>query len=123
MLQFYSVSHRVNILGAKGFSSSDFTPIYGSGLPSGMKPEEYVRQFSGTVKRDTILESQREAKKQTALVLAKMGKLSDRNLFRILDDSFDFESNRRDLLAEAKDKILVAAAAAAVQGKGQHKKG
>ena len=122
MLQFYSVAHRVNVLGAKGFSASDFTPIYGSGLPSGMAPETFVRHFSGTVSRGTVLESQRESEKQTALVLSKLGKLSDRNLFRVLKPNFDFESNRKELLSEAKDKLLVAAAAAAVQGKGGHKK-
>jgi hypothetical protein len=128
MLQFYTASHRVAILGAKGFSSSDFTPIYGSALPSGLKPEDFVRKFQGIIKRDTILESQKEAKKQIAFALAKLGKLSDRNLFRALDTNFNFEENRKELLAEAKDKILIAAAAAAVQGKGQgqphgHKKG
>jgi hypothetical protein len=121
MLQFYSVAHRVNVLGAKGFSASDFTPIYGSGLPSGMAPETFVRHFSGTVSRGTILESQRESEKQTAIMLAKMGKLSDENLFKVLKQNFNFQENRRQLLSEARDKIMVAAAAAALQGKG-HKK-
>jgi hypothetical protein len=119
-LQFYTVAHRVSILGAKGFSPSDFRPVYGSALPSSMKPEEWVRQFQGIVRKDSILESQKEGKKQIALALSKLGKLSDQNLYRILDNNFDWERNRRELLSEAKDKILVAAAAAAVQGKGQH---
>ncbi len=124
MLQFYTVAHRVNILGAKGFSSSDFRPLYGEAIPSGMKPEDFVRKFSGTVRRDSILESQKEAKKQMALVLAKMGKLSDQNLFKILDPNFDFRENQQQLLGEARIKIVVAAAAAAAQGKGagSHKK-
>lgn len=121
-LQFYSVAHRVKILGVKGFSSSDFRPIFGETIPSGMKPESYVRSFQGIVRRDSILESQKEGKKQIAFALSKMGKLSDQNLYRILDQNFDWERNRRELLAEAKDKILVAAAAAALQGKGQRKK-
>src|SRR5208337_5011882 len=123
MLQFYSASHRVNILGAKGFSDSDFTPIYGQAVPRGMKPEEFVRKFSGVCRRDTILESQRESEKQTALVLAKLGKLSDENLFKILKPNFNFKENRDQLLSEARDKILVAAAAAALSGKGQGKAG
>jgi hypothetical protein len=121
ILQFYTVSHRVSILGEKGFASSDFTPIYGEALPVGMKPEDFVRHFSGTIRRDTILESQKDSEKQTALLLSKLGKLSDRNLFRVLKNNFDFEANRKELLSEARDKLLVAAAAAAVQGKG-HKK-
>ena len=122
ILQFYSVSHRVEILGAKGFSNSDFTPLYGQTLPAGMKPEQFVRKFTGTVRRDTILESQRDSEKQTALVLAKLGKLSDKKLFQALKPGFNYEENRQELLAEAKDKLLIAAAAAAVSGKGQGKK-
>ena len=87
-----------------------------------MKPEQFVRKFTGTCRRDTILESQKEAEKQTAMILAKLGKLSDENLFRILKPGFNFRENREQLLREARDKILVAAAAAAVQGKGQGKK-
>ena len=122
MLQFYSVSHRVSILGTQGFSSSDFTPIYGQGLPSGMKPEEFVRRFSGTVRRDTILESQRDSEKQTALLLAKLGKLSDENLFKVLKPNFNFRENQEQLIREAAIKIKLAAAGAALQGKTSHKK-
>src|SRR5208337_2184126 len=120
-LQFYTVGHRVSILGSRGFSASDFQPLYGSALPSSMKPEEFVRRFQGIVRRDSILESQKEGKKQIAMALSKLGKLSDQNLYRILDQNFDWERNRRELLSEARDKILVAAAAAALSGKGQGK--
>jgi hypothetical protein len=118
MLQFYSVAHRVSILGIKGFSNSDFTPIYGQAIPSGMRPEEFVRKFSGTVRRDVILESQKAEKKQMALALSKLGKLSDKKLFEVLDPNFPYEENQKELLNEARLKILVAAAAAAAQGKG-----
>ena len=121
-LQFYTIAHRVNILGAKGFSASDYRPVYGQAIPSGMKPEEFVRKFSGTVRRDSILESQKAEKKQMAVVLSKLGKLSDRKLFQALDPNFPFEENQKELIEEARIKILVAAAAAAVQGKGQRKK-
>lgn len=123
MLQFYSVSHRVNILGNKGFSSSDFRPVYGEAIPSGMKPESFVRKFAGTVRRDSILESQKAEKKQMAIVLAKMGKLSDKKLFEVLDPNFPYEQNQKELLQEARLKIIVAAAAAAAQGKGAGKAG
>lgn len=121
-LQFYPVALRVKILGMKGFSASDFRPLYGEAIPAGMRPEEFVRNFQGVVKRDSILESQKDSKKQIAMALSKLGKLSDRNLFRVLDDSFDFEANQRELIQEAKIKIVVAAAAAAAQGKTGHKK-
>jgi hypothetical protein len=40
----------------------------------------------------------------------------------LLDANISFEENQEELLAEAKLKILVAAASAAVTGKGQHGK-
>ena len=55
-----------------------------------MSRKTLFANFQGTVRRDSILESQKEAKKQMALALAKMGKLSDQNLFKILDPNFDF---------------------------------
>ena len=55
-------------------------------------------------------------------MLAKLGKLSDKKLFQALKPGFNYEENRQELLAEAKDKLLIAAAAAAVSGKGQGKK-
>lgn len=122
MLQFYSVGHRVNILGSRGISASDYTPVYGSGIPEGMKPEDFVRKFSGVVRRDTLLASQKEQKQQLAVGLFKMGVLSQRNLMRALDTNFDFVANLKELLYEARIKLLVAAAQAAIQGKGQAKK-
>jgi hypothetical protein len=119
MLQFYSVGHRVSKLGASGITTSDWHPIYGETLPSGMKPEEFVRQFPLTVRKDTLLRSQKESKIQYAFALAKMGKISDRMLMRQLDENFPFDQNKKELLEEARTKLLLAAAAAAVQGKGQ----
>ena len=119
MLQFYSVQHRVTKLGMGGLSASDWRPIYGESLPAGMKPEDFVRKFPVTVRKDTLLRSQKEAKIQYAIALSKMGKISDKKLFQALDDNFPYAENRKELLEEARTKLLLAAAAAAVQGKGQ----
>lgn len=121
MLQFYSVSHRVEILGSKGISSSDYRPIYGQAIPTGMKPEDFVAKFQGIVRKDTLLQSQKESKQQVAFALSKLGKLSDRNLFRILDQNFDFDANQKELIQEAIIKLKFAAAGAAAQGKGAKK--
>jgi len=118
MLQFYGVGHRVAILGAQGISSADYRPIYGEAIPQGMKPEEFVRKFQGVIRRDTLLQSQKDQKIQWAFALSKMGKISDKQLFKILDSNFNYDENRAELLAEARTKILVAAAAAALTGKG-----
>ncbi len=116
--QFYSSAHRVAILGTKGFSSSDFRPIYGEAIPSGMKPEEWVRKFQFTVKPDSTLASQKNEKIAFGMELQKRGILSSKGLFRLLDSNFDFEQNKRELVEEAKLKILLAGAAAAATGKG-----
>jgi len=118
MLQFYSVGHRVAILGAKGLSSNDFRPIYGEAITEGIKPEEFVRKFEFSIKPGSLLGHERADKITTAFELQKRGILSAQGLYRFLDDNFDFARNRDELLGEAKDKLLVAAATAAVTGKG-----
>lgn len=119
MLQFYSVGHRVAILGSKGISASDYRPIYGQSIPEGMAPENFVRQFTGAIKRDTMLQSQKDNKIQVAFALRKMGDLSAKNLYKLLDINFNYEENKRELLEEARLKLLVAAASAELAGKGK----
>ena len=123
MVQFYSANHRLAILGEKGISASDYRPIYGQSFPHSMKGEDFVRKFAGVIKRASMLQSQQDQLKQTALILSKLGKLSDRNLFRILEpDGFNFEQNQSELLEEARLKMMVGAAAAALQGRAKGKK-
>jgi hypothetical protein len=117
MLQFYSLAHRVNILGADGISPADYRPVYGEAIPTGMKPEDFVKKFMGIIRRDTLLQSQKDAKLQIAFQLLKMGKISDKRFFALADENFDYAANRAELLEEARTKMLVAAAAAALQGK------
>ena len=120
MLQFYSASHRMSILGTDGLSSSDFRPIYGHALPEGMAGEEFVRRFQGTIKRDTLLQSQKAEQMQLAIALSKMGKISDEYLFKTLDlSNFSYADNVAQMLKEAKLKMMVAAANAQLQGKGK----
>jgi hypothetical protein len=121
ILQFYTPAHRVAILGTKGISSNDFRPIYGEALPSGMKPEDFVKKYMFTVKPDSTLASQKNEKIGFGLELQKRGLLSARGLFRLLDSNFDFETNKKELIEEAKVKILLAGAAAAATGKGEKK--
>lgn len=122
ILQFYSVSHRVAVLGEKGISASDFRPLYGSvyNLNSGMKPEEFVRKFQLAIRPDNTLTSQRNDKVQVAIALRRMGDLSSQGMYRVVQPGFDWERNKRELVDEAKTKLLIAAANAALTGKGQH---
>lgn len=121
MLQFYSVAHRQAILGTKGITDSDFRPIYGQARPSGMKGEDFVRKFQFIIKPGSTLAVEKDDKIKYAFALSKLGKLSDRGLYRQLDQNFDFNRNQKELLEEAKIKLLVAGAAAAVTGKGGKK--
>ena len=122
ILQFYSAAHRVAVLGAEGVSASDFRPIYGQSFPSGMKGEDYVRKFQFIIKPGSTLSVEKDQKIQFAFQLRKTGDLSSRGLFRVLDQNFNFEQNKEELLEEAKLKILVAAAQAAVTGKGEKRR-
>jgi hypothetical protein len=117
MLQFYSAAHRVAILGTQGISASDYRPIYGEARPAGMKGEEFVKRFQFVTKPDSLLQSQRNEKVAFGMELQKRNLLSSRNLFKLLDQNFNWEENRQELLAEAKDKLLIAGAAAALTGK------
>lgn len=120
MLQFYSVGHRIEILGGEGITSADYRPIYGEAVPKGIKPEEFVRKFMFIIKPGSTLAVEKSEKIQYAFKLRQMGDLSSRGLFRVLDQNFNFERNKNELLEEARLKLLVAAANAAVTGKGQH---
>lgn len=121
MLQFYSVAHRVAILGSEGFTGSDFQPIYGEALPSGIKPEDFVRKFQFIIRPGSMLSSEKAEKIQAAFALRKLGDLSSQGLFRLLDPNFNFQQNRKELIEEAKLKLMMAALGAAATGKGQHK--
>jgi len=122
MLQFYSVGHRIEILGGDGITSADYRPLYGEVRPVGIEPEAFVRKFAFNIKPGSTLGAEKNDKIQMALLLQQRGLLSARNLFRVLDGNINYETNRNELLSEAKDKLLVAAAAAAISGKGQHAK-
>lgn len=112
ILQFYSVAHRVAILGGKGLTSSDYRPIYGELRPSGMKPEDFVQKFQGVIRIGTTLASEKAEKLQIAFALRKQKDLSRRRLFHFLDQNIDVEQNEKELIDEAKLQILAAGAAA-----------
>ena len=119
MLQFYSVGHRVAILGAKGILPSDFNPMYGSALPNGMLPEEFVRKFQFSVKPGSSLSFGKDQKIQVAMLLRRTGDLSRNNLFRALDANIDTKQNEQELMQEAMQKMGVAALAQQAAGGGQ----
>ena len=84
-----------------------------------MKPEDFVRRFMFIIKPGSTLAVEKNERIQHAFTLRKMGDLSSRGLFRILDQNFSWDRNKEELLEEARLKLLVAAANAAVTGKGQ----
>ena len=121
MLQFYSMAHRMQILGLKGVTRSDYRPIYGEMRPKGMEGEDFVRKFLFSIKPGSTLAAEKNEKTGVAMELQKRGILSAKGLFRQLDNNFNYQQNREELVDEAKIKILMAGAAAAITGKGSHK--
>ena len=125
MLQFYSVGHRVALLGEKGITASDFSPLYGSLLNGGMMPEQFVRKFQFSIRPGSALSFDKETRAQMAVILAKDGKLSDQGMLRALNAAganIDIKTNTKELIEEAKIKIGLAALGAAAAGKGKGKK-
>jgi hypothetical protein len=125
MLQFYSVGHRVAILGQRGITANDFTPAYGSliGSREGMAPEEFIRKFEFTIKPGSALDFEKDTRIQMALTLYQMKVLSKANLYRALDANIDQDQNTRELIAEAMQVIGLQALAAKAQGAGQPQAG
>jgi hypothetical protein len=121
ILQFYSMAHRMQILGLGGTTPNDFRPIYGEARPRGVKGEDFVKRFQFIIKPGSTLASERNERNQVALLLQQRGVLSARGLMKQLEPNFDFDTNRQELIEEAKLRILMAGAAAAVTGKGSHK--
>lgn len=116
MLQFYSVGHRVAILGAKGILASDFNPMYGSALPNGMLPEEFVRKFQFSVKPGSSMTFGKEQRAQIAMLLRRTGDISRNMMFKALDANIDVHQNEQELQAEALQKLGIAALAGAAAG-------
>ena len=125
MLQFYSVGHRVALMGVKGITSMDFTPLYGSLLNNSMAPEEYVRRVQFAIREGSSMTFDKETRVQMAMLLQEKGLLSHQNLFRVLDSGINVKQNDDELLGEAMQKLGLAglAAQAANAGKPQPQPG
>ena len=125
MLQFYSVGHRVGILGERGILSSDFQPLYGSMLSgkAGMMPEEFVRKFQMSVRPGSALSFSKDQRAQAAMVLRKTGDLSRNNVFRMFNSAYnanlDIKQNEQELAKEALQKLAIAALAGQAAGAGK----
>lgn len=126
MLQFYSVGHRVGLLGEKGFLASDFQPLYGSMLSGGMMPEEFVRKFDVSIRPGSALTFSKDQRAQAAMILRRSGDLSRNNIFRFFNSAYnaniDLKQNEMELAKEALQKLAIAALAGAAAGGGKGKK-
>lgn len=113
MLQFYTVGHRVAILGHRGLTSNDFSPLYGSLLnqTATTTPEQFVRRVQFSIRPGSALTFDQETRVQMAALLQQRGLLSANNLFRALDANIDLAENKRELLEEQMEKLKLAALA------------
>lgn len=119
MLQFYTLGHRLAILGNKGMSAMDFVPNYGSLLPRGIMPEEFVRRVRFSVRTGSALSFDRETRAQLAVVLARGGFLSRKNMLRALNAagaSINIDQNDKELAVEALQKLALASLAGQAAG-------
>lgn len=121
MLQFYTPKHRIAKYGSAGITASDLTPWYGSFVPSGMEPEEFVKSINFSIRKGTILGIEKAEKTPIVFALRKNRDLSRKNVFRFLDANIDVDQNEAELKQEMAEAALIAQAAGAAGGKG-HKK-
>ena len=112
MLQFYSLGHRTAILGDKGMSQWDFSPLYGSLMQRGMAPEKFVRKFQFSIRPGSALSFDNETRLQAAIVLNRQGIVSTQNVLRMLNKAganLDIAQNLRELQQEALQKMAIGA--------------
>ena len=121
LLQFATAQHRIMKYGPEGIVANDLSPIYGSFLPKGMEPEEFVRKANFSIRRGSLLGIEKSEEIQFAFALRKMGDLSRHRLLRFLDRNIDIKANDQELHEELAEKALIAAAAGNIAGKGKHK--
>jgi len=120
MLQFYSLGHRQAILGDKGTSQWDFSPLYGSLMQKGMAPEKFVRKFQFSVRPGSALSFDNETRLQAAIVLNRQGLISTKNVLRLLNKAganLDIDENLAELQQEALQKAAIGAIMSAGKGK------
>ena len=112
MLQFYSLGHRRAILGDKGESQWDFSPMYGSLMQRGMAPEKFVRKFQFSIRPGSALSFDKETRLQASIILNRQGIISTKNVLRALNQAganINIEENMKDLQQEALQKMAMAA--------------
>ena len=114
MLQYYSLGHRMAILGEKGMSNWDFSPMYGSLIQKGMAPESFVRKFQFSIRPGSALSFDRETRLQAAIVLNRQGLISKKNVLRLLNQNganIDINENLNELAQEALQQMAIASLA------------
>lgn len=116
-LQFSTAKSRASIFGGRGLQDSDFTPSFGNLMPHGMKPEEFVKMATFSIRKGSLLAIEKQEELPIIFGLRKSGDLSRKNLFRRLEINFDEKQNHEELLEEAIEKIKLAGSAGAAAPK------
>ena len=115
-MQFETAKSRSKKFGIKGLTDADFRPFYGQWLDQGMEPEEFVKSAVFSIRKGSLLGIEKQDELQVAFVLRKLGDLSRKGLYRKLGISKpDQDKIEAELLEEAKQKIMLAGAAGAMQ--------
>ncbi len=112
MLQFYTLEHRVNMLGASGISPTDSIPEFGNLFPRGMAPEIFVKRFEFVLEPGSLLSMDRNEVEFKAREMYKMGLISRRQVFRMVNMNIDVDQNEKEIVEEAEKKVALAGLAA-----------
>ena len=123
IMQFSSAKYRAGVFGGEGLMDSDFTPVYGNILPSGMQPEEFVRRCSFSIRKGSLLNIEKAEEVQIAFALRKNRDISRKRLLRKIGLSqVEIDENEQELIAEGLQQAGAAALVSAASGKGHAKK-
>jgi len=104
LMQFYTASRRVEMLGAHGLLPVDYDANPGSLVPANMEltPERYARRFKFRIERGSLLTVQRVERANWAIRLFAMKAMSLQQLYRILDMNINVPKMMEEMMEEAK---------------------
>ncbi len=102
LMQFYTASRRIELLGSSGLLPVDYDANPGSLVPAGLDPESYCRKFKFRIERGSLLSIQRLERANWAIKLFAMKATSLRQLYRSIDMNLDVDKIIEEMVEEAK---------------------
>jgi len=104
--QFYRTPRTILASGLKGLTWTDFEWNPQELSPEPLDPAAHWRSFKWTVMPGTMLKSQAEAEKATAIQLRRMGDIDRKTLYKVLDMEPMFDAVEQGLKREGADMLV-----------------